>query len=423
MRKNGLLLPLLILAASNIQAGQPSISITNCSPHAKPPGDEQRQEAGPYRLTSVRCFHAGKIYDSASPAVSPDGNRAAWADHAGVTVVDLRSGRNSFLQGPTGSLTFQSLGYESPIAWAPDSSSLWATTREKAKGGFPTSGGNVIRLALDGSYLAAPRLSSRSGPLDAVQWIPGTSIAIVQFGTHGSAYQPTHPDPAPELAMVDTATGRILDRLPLPSLRSFEGRTAGSDPRFSIAAATAVVASGRVHGVVTIRTRAGTTWVRWTQGSTPVELPVPNHRNSRVALLPSGKQLLRLVPLQPVGIQVTDTGWDPNAKRPEPPKPRTGIIFEMKSLSTGKSAWSITQSVKDFWQPTILEISPDGRYALISWPNRRGFTEQVALIDLRNGATVQMFPLGVSGGHAGFTENGGAIWIWVASEFRFYRRS
>ncbi len=423
MRKNGFLLPLLIVAASGADAGQPVVPTTNCSPHRAPPGEEERSDAGPYRLASIRCFNGGRAYDSAPPSVSPDGNLAAWGDHAGVTVVDLRSGRNSFLQASTGGLSFQVAKLESPLAWTPDSSSLWATSREQTKGGFATSGGKVIRFALDGSHLPATALSSRSGPLDAIQWISGTSIAIVQFGTHGSTYLPTHADPTPELGMVDTATGRILDRLPLSSLSSFRGRTPGSDPRYAVAAVTAILASGRVHSVVTVRTRAGTTWVRWTQGLPPAELPVPDRHDSRVSLLPSGKQLLRLIELQPAGLQVTDAGLSSKAWRPEPPKPRTGIVLQLLSPSTGKVAWSVTRSVRDFWQARILEISHDGRYALTSWPDRRGFAMQAALIDLRNGATVQMFPMSASGGQAGFTENGKVIWIRVASEFRFYRRS
>ena len=423
MRQNGFLLPLLIVAAAGVNAGRPVAPTTNCSPYRAPATEDERPDAGPYRLLSARCFDPGKVYDSAPPSVSPDGTHAAWADHAGVTIVDLRSGQNRFIPASTQSLNFRVTTVAAPIAWTPDSTSLWATTREKAASGFPTSGGKVIRLSLDGSRLPVPDFFSPSGPLDAVQWVPGTSIAIVQFGTHGGTYQPTHPDPAPELAMVDTATGSILDRLSLASLHSLKGRPAGSDPRFSLAAVTAVIASGRVHAVVTIRTRAGATRVHWTQGLPAVELPVRNRTDERVSLLPSGKQLLRLIELQPDGAQIFDGPMDPHAPRPEPPKPRAGIVVESISLSTGKSAWSITQSVTNFWKADILEISPNGRYALISWPNRRSLVVQAALIDLRNGATVQMFPMSASGGQAGFTDNGDVIWIRVAGKFRFYRRS
>lgn len=423
MRKNRLLLPVLILATSGIHAREVAVPVTNCSPHAKPPGKDERQDLGPYRLASIHCVDTRKIYDSATPSLSPDGSRAAWADYDGITIVDIRSGRSSFFNAPTRNLNFKTLEIASPTVWAQDSVSLLGTTRDQAKGGFPTSGGKIVQFAIDGSRIRTPDIVSPSGPLDAVQWVPGTSMAIAQFGTHGSIYQPIHADPDPELAMIDTTTGRVLDRPSLRRLKSFSQRTPGSDPRYAIKAATAVNAENRLRSIVTIQTRQATTWVHWTEGLPPTEVAVPKtEKESRIALLPSGRQFLQLHTVQPIGLQVTHPFASMDAKRPEPPTPRMGTLLQLRSTTNGKPLWSMHHRFVDFWRAQIFEISPDARYALISWPDRHAFDEQVALIDLRSGTLAQLLPLSPSGGQAGFSDGGKRLWIWVANTFRMYRQ-
>ncbi|WP_380785659.1 hypothetical protein [Sphingomonas sp. R86521] len=250
-------------------------------------------------------------------------------------------------------------------------------------------------------------------------------MALVQVGTNGSYYRPPHADPAPELAMIDAAHGQVLDRLALSSLRSFNQRKAGFDARFSIAAATAVVAAGRIRSVVTIRNQDGDTWVRWIQGLPPIEVvsPFGKERRNRLVLVPSGKQVLNTRELQPDGVQIICEVWSRKCPTVPLPQPRTGPLLELRNFYNGKVLWSISTTVKEFWNGDILEVSPDGHFALISWPEKKGGVFQVALVDLNKGAVAQFFPLGASGGRAGFTAKGNKVWTQLTNVISLYQRS
>jgi len=420
----------LLLSAVAIFAGgalPPEIVVTNCPAHFGGRFKGERESTGPYKLRSAHCIDAKGINSLTSPSMAPDGSGFAWLNRDEVAVADVKSGQTRTFATPLSNSGFQSLtGGEPPIGWSGDSKVVWAAKQEVAyPSHFPLSGLTLMRLARDGSTVPTSLKPFPAGPLDAVQWIRNSAMALVQVGTNGSYYRPPHADPAPELAMIDAAHGQVLDRLALSSLRSFNQRKAGFDARFSIAAATAVVAAGRIRSVVTIRNQDGDTWVRWIQGSPPIEVASPfgKERRNRLVLVPSGKQVLNTRELQPDGVQIICEAWSRNCPTVPPPKPRTGPLLELRDFDTGKVLWSISTTVKDFWNGDILEVSPDGHFALVSWPEKKGGVFQAALVDLNKGAVAQFFPLGVSGGEAGFTAKGNEVWTQLTNVISIYRRS
>lgn len=404
-----------------------SVSFTNCPLQFKSRLKGVHASAGPYKLRSVHCINANGIWGLNTPALAPDGSSIAWLIRDEVVVFNIRSGQNRKFSTPLRNSSFQSpLRGEPPIGWSSDSKFVWAAKQQVAyPSHFPISGLTLIRLAKDGSTAASSLKRFPAGSLDAVQWIRGSAMALVQVGTKGSFYRPPHADPAPELAMIDAARGQVLDRLPLIRLKSFGPRKAGFAAAFSIAAATAVTAAGRIRSIITILTPQGSAWVRWIQGMPPTEAPSPlgKERRSRLVLVPSGKQILNTRDLQPEGVEIICEVWSKTCPSLPPPKPKTGPLLELRDFNTGRVLWSISATAKNFWHGDVLEISPDGRFALISWPEARDRQYQLALVDLKKGAVKQFIPFGSSGGEAGFTAKGQEVWTQMTNVISIYRRT
>lgn len=416
-----------LISIGGAYAREAGIAVTNCPEHTGDRVGGEQQSSGPFKLASAHRIEGKGLPGLTSPAVSPDGSSFAWLRQDEVAIADLKSGLvvrflaprrvDGFSPGPSSG--------EPPIGWTRDSAAVWSVTQGSAiPSGFPTEGKTLVRISRSGLGAATGLKPSTAGPLDAVQWIRNSDLALAQFGTHGGSYRPSHEDPAPELALIDAARGEILDRLPLDTLRAFRLRNPKSDARYAIRESAAVGKSGRIRAVVTIRTAGGEAWVYWRQGAPAVEVPAPFKQGTqdRIALVPSGELLLNTRELQPDGPRFICEAWTRNCPSFPAPKPRTGPLLELRKFGTGEIVWTVSTTASAFWRGNILEVSPDGGYALTSWPERKDDKSQLALIRLKDGAVEQFVPLGVSGGQAGFTEGGRAIWTQMSNLISIYRK-
>lgn len=320
--------------------------------------------------------------------------------------------------------TFSSVRGVAPIvAWARDGRSLWATSRElTTPSGFARSEIKPIRIGSDGSVTPLPPLRSPAGALDAIQWVGHDGLALVQFGTGGSYYRPEHDDPTPELALVDAARGRVLDRLPFDTVPALRSRNRGLSPRSAIGWASAItMPKGQLAALIaTHGTPERRTLIHWVQGTPPRVLPYPTpaEQFTRGALLPSGATYLLTRELKPIGDELICEIWSRSCPPAPPPQPRTGPLLELRDLASGQLRWTLTATAVRGWSGGVLEVSPDGRYALVSYPPNGGANE-VAIVRLADGALVGTLPLPAD--QAGFTEGGRTIWVRAAGAIRLYR--
>ena len=104
-----------------------------------------------------------------------------------------------------------------------------------------------------------------------------------------------------------------------------------------------------------------------------------------------------------------------------PPKPQTRSLLELRKVKTGKTIWSVQVTAFRFWKARNLAISEDGRYALTSLPPVGNF-KQIALVRMSDGKLMQKFPMGVSGGDAGFASGGNIAWTRLSNVVSIYRR-
>jgi hypothetical protein len=241
----------------------------------------------------------------------------------------------------------------------------------------------------------------------------------------GGYYRPEHQDPAPTLAMVDAAHGRVLDTVAASSLSRLSQRVAAWDLR--AAGATAVLLpDGRIRAVIQFsrwadrRGRAPGEepvmqpgwWLVWTQGEPPTEWVRPEEdRALPLALSPDGRLLLAVRSLQPNGIQIFDCrGCTP----PPPPEPVNGAVAELIDLASQRVVWRVPARALKFWgQAMAPAISPDGRYALIELPPDET-RKWLALIDMHDGRIVQRFAPFQIGSYryaASFAPDGRNLWV------------
>lgn len=436
------LLALTCAAPSSSKIDLTDVSVFVCH-HAFLQSFDPHLSDGPLRLSGISC--AGAVSSSFSHAMlSPDGAAIAnwtWShpgalvvaplDRPGEVSVPNKAAFRNFAGGSRGrGATLDA------VAWASDSKSLWSVRQDIAGGGWATSGLTPIKVGLDGSVQDLPTLRHPAGPVDGLLWAGGNGLAVVQFGWRGDSYRPEREDKNPTLAMVDAATGKILEALPARDVAAFRNRTNMFGVNYAIDHADAVVLpDGRIRIVIrtapwatTVDTEEGKrraetvkhsgTWIVWTQGEAPREWTDSysgEHDYAQAVLSPDGSKLLAIRPLQPKGTLIFDCD-DCNVP---PPTPVSGPVAELIDLATQRVLWSVPATANQFWsQRSRPAISPDGSFALIELPpqnNRR----PIALLDMRNGAIVQMMAPSSVGSYPdnfGFIPNGGGAWLNVGNQ-------
>jgi len=329
---------------------------------------------GPATLAAVYCLPLrSPRFGNSPPALSPngkayfsyyDGDGLALGSMTDKTVSKFFEGRLNFTLSPA------------PFAWSEDTHAVFGVARDIGPGGFALGPLMPFRFSVDGTVLKLPALENDAGPLDEMYWVADTGKAVAAFGTKGSYYRPEHDDPRPTIAFVDGTTGEIMQST---EFTDFLGPSA---PKLIGAVASRIDDEGRIHALMTLLFEKKSRWVYWVQGQAPRIVPIGvSPFQTPFVLSPDGRNVL-------VIRNLSATGWicEFSAKCP-PPISRTGRIAELRVMATGKVIWSISGTARKFAANHWPAISPDGRYALISLPNRDRPT--TALISMKSGEILQ----------------------------------
>jgi len=410
--------------------------------------DQGPVEAGPLRLLFVACVDLGSgQVGHEDPLLSPDGRSVArWQNGSPAPIDIARIGRPGRVSVPA-RVTFRNFALfggdfgtaPDALAWASDSRSLWTVRQRVASPGGWAHGGLVpVSIGRDGAVRDLPALRHPAGQLDAILWAGGRGLAIAQFGTRGGSYRPSHGDPAPTLAMVDAARGRVLEELPAARIAGLTERVRAEIAMASGATAT-ILRDGRIRAVLQFgrwgERPAGTPpdrerivhpgmWLVWTQGQAPRiwPAPFPDDRHNPLALSPDGSKLLVVRPLQPDGVQ-TDCRIPCRRPPPPPPTPVSGPVAELIDIASRRVLWRVPARAAQFWRQSAPPvISQDGRHALIELPPE-GDRAPIALIDMRTGRIVQRiapFHIWTYKHSFGFTAGGRRAWVSVGDEILVY---
>jgi hypothetical protein len=350
---------------------------------------------GPLSLSQVYCLSIPSTnFPRSAPQPSVDlRNFFVFDSINGLTFVKGGSktstarfqGRISGLQG------------NAPFEWLQTSPAVLGVKQNTAKpSGFALGPIQPYLFHLNGTARQLPTIVNSAGPLDELYWMGGAGMAIAAFGTKGFLYKPEHEDPKPTLAFVDAVKGKVLQTAAIASIP-------GLPPKSRIGAISkSVNAKGEFTALIGLLSNS---WVVWTQGKVPRALNLGAKYVQQFAVTPSGRDVLMMKNLSATGVICE---LNPNCP---PPKPQTGSIAELRSLSTGNIIWSLKGTAKEFSGSDVPVISPDGRYALISLPRERQ-RSTTALISMTSGEILQQIPRPwTSGCAAGFSRDGRKAWI------------
>lgn len=354
---------------------------------------------GPATLAAVHCLpFRSSPFGNSPPELSPDGKTyLSYYDLKGLAMGRMSDTEASrFFEGRL-SFSFS----WAPFAWSDDARGVFGVTRDtEHPSGFAKGGFKPLLFSLDGTVVELPVPRHDAGPLDEVYWVANSGKAVVAFGTKGGYYRPEHDDPNPTIAFVDGKSGEIIQSA---GIASFLGP---SPPKSIGAVASRIDSEGRIQALMTFLFEEKSRWVYWVQGQAPRVVPLgvsPFH--TRFALSPDAHNVLVIRNLSAIG-----PICEFSAKCP-PPTPQTGPIAELRDIATGRVIWSITGTAKDFARNHWPAISPDGRYAAISLPNRDKPT--IALISMTDGEVLQEFADDWWGSEKRlqFSPDGRSLWI------------
>jgi len=415
---------LALLAALLLQPSAPA-DPSQCASSDSGAPDLRPRGSRPLHLAAVYCHQAAESdYSSFNPAVSPDGRMLAslseFARRGRLTLLPL-SGRTGTATLETLSLTFMrfaGFGGKPFFQWSDDSRFVWAARHpsQPAPGGWVTTPLQPVRLFPDGRVADLPRLAHPAGSLDGLLWVGGSGLALAKFGTQGGFYRPERPNPAPTIAIVDAARGRVLDAVRIEQILRLAGVPAGRAIYAQIRAAyVALRPDGRVRALLDVQDH----WILWDQGRPPRLLPGLQAASRMGTHGFDGSNLLVMRPR--AGFANACGGYHGPCPRRQPER---GVWAELYDVASGRRLWSLYRDfdVRDSY--STPEISPDGNHALIALePEESG--ERVALISMRDGSIVQILNAPSGRFAAGFTRNGSAIWVQSQDRtvsYRFARR-
>jgi hypothetical protein len=361
---------------------------------------------GPFALSAIYCqaILSGPASGARYVAVSPDARSIVHIDHHRVRVARLDAAEAStdypVRLGPFEA--FAQLHSQPAFRWSSDSRFLWGATQEHEPGGFRHALAPMRAVrAEDGEVRALAELRHAAGTLDGMFWA-GDGLAVVQFGTRGSAYAAAHADASPTFAIVDTRRGLVLDTLAFAAIDGLV-QNQGS-PGYSAYRITSADASVLPDGRVRVFVSAVDSWVIWTQGEAPQIMPDPYRETTNMALSPNGARLLVARNLY-VDETCTITGDD---CRYGPPV--EGALATLHDAATGQALWTYrTIAHRNYAYPPPV-ISPDGRYALIALARTGEPPPDIGLISLDTGALVQTIPALGETYAMGFARGGQIVW-------------
>jgi hypothetical protein len=361
---------------------------------------------GPLELSAIYCqaMLSSPAPGARNVAVSPDARSIVHIDHHRVRVARLDAAAAS-TDYAIRLGAFESFAqFQSPPAfrWSSDSRFLWGATQEHEPGGFRHALAPMQPIRAEGREMQAlAALHHAAGTLDGIFWA-GDGLAVVQFGSRGSAYAQAHADANPTFAIVDTRRGLVLDTL---SFGAIDGllQHQGS-PGYGAYRVTSADASVLPDGRVRVFLSVVESWVVWTQGETPRIMPDPYRETTTMALSPDGARLLVVRNLH-VDETCTITG---DHCRYGPPV--EGALATLHDTATGQALWTYRTTAQRNYAYPAPAISPDGRYALIALARTGEPPPDIGLISLDTGALVQTIPAPGERYVMGFARGGHIVW-------------
>ena len=366
--------------------------------------------AGPLTLAAVYFqVRPPHLFPKSAPLVSRDGSSLAFIEH-GVTLRVARLTERSMWRSCDINLGIfahfgVSDGSAGSMAWASNSEFLWTAARDTARPieDYATSPMKPARMGVDGHLDLLPPLAHAAGSLDALLWAGGDGLAVAQFGTRGTSYQPAHDDSNPTFAIVDALGGRVLDTLPFSAIEPPPSQSRFGPPQTAVKQArTAILPDGRVR----LLFRALRQWIVWTQGQRPVVLPDPYGIEvppSHLVLSPDGSRVL-------IGRHLRTHGWiHIRGQGTIPGEPAEGVLVALHDVETGRELWTMrATAVRDFGFPAP-SISPDGRTALVGLMPTEGIPP-IGLLSAQDCKILQTLPAPGGAYAMGFTRGGRAVW-------------
>jgi hypothetical protein len=303
---------------------------------------------GPARLVRTECRPLGG-------ALSPDGKRYFAFAKGGLMLAsnDRSDPEQIFAMQEPGAARNRL-----PFRWSSTSDFVWGSDQERAApGGWSTGPVRLFKYYSDGRREELPSPRHASGPLDDVEWIDGDGLALAQFGSLGSYHRPERDDPDPTLAIIDAASGRVLQALSMraiPGARSAQGR-----PMIPQIRPIAFKQGRQPH--IFLQWPTGLA-LHWTLGEEPVPVPpVKFDFWRRLVLDPAGKWLLVAPTLTVAFIAECQ---DDDKECPVAP-PVTGPVLELFDFATRERLWSVSETTGYWGSPAQPVVSPDGRHAIM----------------------------------------------------------
>lgn len=420
---------------------QAALVIHGCQPETHAALMEEFPPSNGMTIELVACLpFRFDSFGKGEPFVSPTGSMVAqWHDGspAPLEIAGISTSAYAQLSNPvsifrTFGIRMSMVGKDRPaLAWSDDGTSLLTVRQDALGSGLAVGGLMPIRVSPEGKPTPLPVLRHSAGPLDALQWIGGTGLALAQFGTRGAYYRPAHPDPAPTYAIVDAGRGKIRATLPASAIAELSGQTERDAVRFAGAVATATtLPNGKVRAVFQFRSaRAEPTFrVVWTEASKPQSWWDSEDIGSESAVLltPDGSKMIVNRRLQPEGVRVFDC-WKDGQRIGEcgpPPTPVAGPIVELVDVATRHRIWRVSASASVFWnQMANPAISPNAELALVEMPPEND-RRIVGLISMRDGQVLDRFAATSTGSMPfafGFTADGTHAWVMCGNAFVRYR--
>ncbi|MDP9424188.1 MAG: hypothetical protein M3Q19_15390 [Pseudomonadota bacterium] len=244
-----------------------------------------------------------------------------------------------------------------PFKWSSTSAFVWGSDQERAApGGWSTGPVRLYKYHVDGRREELPSPRHSAGPLDDVEWIGGSGLALAHFGSLGGYHRPEREDTDPTLAFIDAAQGRVLQALSMraiPGARSAQGRP-------MIPQIRTIAFKEGVQPHIFLQWPTGLA-LHWTLGEEPVPVP-PVKRDywQKLVLDPEGRWLL-VAPTLTVAF-IAECHDDREC--PVAP-PVTGPVLELFDFATRERLGSISETTGSWGSPAQPMVSPDRRHAIM----------------------------------------------------------
>ena len=375
---------------------------------------------GPLALSVIYCQDSLSGWGPGTHhvAVSPDAGSILHIDHHRVRValLDVADAATDY---PIRLGAFERFGHDwsqPAFRWSSDSRAVWGATQDSEPDGFRHALGPMRPIRAEGGEIhALPEPSHAAGTLDAIFWA-GDGLAVVQFGSRGSAYKQAHDDPDPTFAIVDARRGLVLDTLAFSAIKGLLQHQ--GSPGYSAYRVTGVEAAVLPDGRVRVFLNAVDTWVLWTQGQIARIMPDPYREPTTVALSPDGARLLVARALhvdETCNITLENCRYGP---------PVEGPFATLHDAATGQPLWTRRATAhRNTGYPAAPAISPDGRHALIALARTGEPPPDIGLISLQTGALVQTLPAPGEGYAMGFARDGRVVWTHARGVTALYDRN